>query len=270
MKYIYLILSILFITNCSQAKKKDISIIFRYDDPSIYSNLKVEKKVLTLFQEQNLSLTFAVIPYRCAGEPADLKPQNTVALNQTRANIYQKYISSGTLEVAQHGYSHQTHSSTEWSEFAYMPYKEQVSKVQKGKTLLETLLHTSITSFVPPYNTYDTHTLKTLEALGFLTISADLRGIQPKTSTLVFLSNTITLNQIHETIQKVRNENNAHPFIVVMFHEYNFSKQVFKGIEKPEMTMSQLSQLLSSLKKQKDIHILSLQQAYNKIRTLDE
>lgn len=272
MKFIYLLISVILFTSCLKTKTtdKDITIVFRYDDPSVYSSDPLETKLLQLFQEENLSLTFGVIPYRCAGDPIDIKSQKTLPLNQRKAKLFKPFIKNGTLEIALHGYSHQTISNKEWTEFSHLSYTKQWEKLTKGKQHLEKLTNTTITTFIPPYNTYDINTVKALEFLGFHTISANDDAFKPKKTTLQLLSHTITLDKIQTEINKAREGDSLHPFIVVMFHEYNFSTQVLEGVDKPELTFKEFVTLIQSLKKEKDIHILSLAQAYDKINILSK
>lgn len=268
--YLFILLSLFVLYGCTKHKitDKKINIIFRYDDPSVLTANDIESKVLNIFKEHNLSLTFAVIPYRCAGDPIDPSPQNVLPLNDKKANLFKKFIQNGTLDIALHGYSHQTRSDKFWTEFMGVPYNEQLQKLEKGKKLFETFFSQSIISFVPPYNTYDENTIKALEALHFSTISANLEGIQPKKSKLNFISHTITINKIDEAIEDVKDNDEKESYIVVMFHGYNFSNVKMEGVDKPEITFLELDQLLTRLKKEKNIHIISLSQASKQLKSL--
>jgi len=239
---------------------KNIYIIFRYDDTCVYSNSQIETQLLTLFNKHHFPLTFAVIPYRCEGEPINPSPQKVLPLTTKKSQILQPFIDNGTLEIALHGYSHQTVSTKVWTEFENVSYTTQKKHLIEGKKLLESLFHNTITSFVPPYNTYDTNTISILESLGITTISANLNAPTFQKSKIHFLSHTITLDQIERTIQKEQTKETP-SFIVVMFHEYNFSNISVKGVKKPEITFKEMNTLLTYLKRQKHIHITTLQKA---------
>lgn len=257
---------IIFIVGCSENREKndEINIIFRYDDTSVYTSNEVESKILTIFKEQHLSLSFAVIPYRCEGNPIDTSVQNVIELNTKKVNLLTPYVKDGTLDIVLHGYSHQTTSKDFWTEFENVSYQEQLDKIQKGKVLFEKLFPQDITSFVPPYNTYDINTIKILESLHFNTLSANLDAPILKDSKLNFISNTITINKVDQAIKKAKGKGGVH-FIVVMFHEYNFTDIKMDNVEKPEITFNQLKSLLNTLKETKDINILSLNQASKKL-----
>jgi peptidoglycan/xylan/chitin deacetylase (PgdA/CDA1 family) len=261
--FILLSLTFFVFSSCKKVADKDkvVNIIFRYDDVSVYTSSRLESKILTLFKEHNISLTFAVIPYRCTGEATNIKNTKVLAYPQNKANLLKKYVDNGTLEVALHGYSHQTVSNVEWTEFKNVPYEEQLKNLRKGKKLLEGFFGDNIHSFVPPFNTYDSNTVKALETLNIQAISANPEGIQPKDSKLTFISNTVTIDKIKNEIQKSLAKDRKESFIVVMFHDYNLSPIKLIGVEKAEVTLSGLDILLSDLKKQKNIHFMTLSEA---------
>ena len=264
---VFICIPFLFLS-CSKINNKDkvINIIFRYDDASATTSSSIETKILSLFSKHNLPLTFAIIPYRCTGKTTDINNTEVFTYPQNKANLLKKYIENGTLEVALHGYSHQTISTTEWTEFKNVPYEEQLEKLTKGKKLLESFFGENIYSFVPPYNTYDLNTLKALKTLNIHTISADMQGIHPKNSPLTFLSYTTTLDTLASEIKKTLSYNIKESFIVVMFHQYNLSTLKLPTINKSEITFLELDTLLSNLKKQPNINILSFSKAQEKLQ----
>lgn len=263
MKYLYLLYILILFTSCSKQghHPKEIYLTFRYDDTSMYTTTDVETKILNIFKDHNVSLTFAVIPYRCAGNPIDIKPQKQLPLTLKKANTLKPFVDDGTLEIALHGYSHQTRSTKKWSEFEGVAYQEQFNKLSKGKKLLETLFDTNITSFVPPYNTYDANTIHALEMLDFKVLSANEEALQIQDNYLNYLSHTTTLDKIDDTLKKLQSSDNPYRTLTVMFHEYNFSKVPIKGVHKAETTFKNFTSLIERLKKQKNIHIVSLNQA---------
>ncbi len=239
-------------------KPKDVTVYFRYDDASFCTSDKIEKEVLDIFKKHNMPVTFAVIPYRCTGDPVDIKPQGVKELTGHKVKLLSPYINDGTLSISLHGYSHQSHKKEYWTEFADMPYKEQYEKIKKGKELFKRVFDKNITSFVPPYNAYDKNTVKALEKLGFKTLSANNNGIKPRGSSLEFLSNTITIDKTKDAIYKAHNSKKLNPYIVVMFHEYNFMKQKMKGLDKPELSFKDLDNLLSWIENKKYIHLKAI------------
>ena len=101
------------------------------------------------------------------------------------------------VEVALHGFNHQTNRREEAggnSEFEGLGYDEQYMKISRGKAILENQLGLKITTFVPPWNSYDSTTLRVLEVSGFSTISAGLWGTCEGSSRLSFIPSTCSLS----------------------------------------------------------------------------
>ncbi|MCH7558351.1 MAG: DUF2334 domain-containing protein [Planctomycetes bacterium] len=135
----------------SGPKEKQIIVVFRFDDYSSRSSTDMEVKLIAAFQKHNISCTFGVIPYVHVGDSHDASPQDVVPLTPTKANILNNAIKTGTLEVALHGYSHQTnHKRGGYTEFSGLAYDSQLERITKGKNLLEEMLDTQITIFIPP------------------------------------------------------------------------------------------------------------------------
>ncbi len=263
-KIVFIIfIQLLMFTGCSikDSDDKKITVVFRFDDPSAISSTQTEKKVIHIFKKHNASLTFGVIPYRCAGSTRDTSPQEVVALDLEKSNILSQAVQDGTIEIALHGYSHQMRDTEVWTEFSGLDYESQEDKLFKGKKLLETLIGVSINTFIPPYNTYDLNTLKALETLNFKTISAGIHANISKGSLLNFMPMTIRLHQIKTAVKRARESSDSEPLIVIMFHEYDFLKVEVKGIKKRLITFEELNRYVKWLSKQKDIQITTLSQA---------
>lgn len=258
---------LLMITACNNQidEKKRITVVFRFDDPSALSSTETELKVIDVFREHNASLTFGVIPFKCIGSTRDVSPQELVPLDAKKASILHQAVQEGVVDIALHGYSHQMRDTKLWTEFQGMDYGEQKQRLAKGKNYLETLIGTSIDTFIPPYNTYDLNTLKALESVGFTTLSAGIRGDVSKDSQLKFMPMTIRIHQVKTAIEEARESLDAKPLIVVMFHEYDFLDVKVEGIQKKLITIEDLNQLLTWLRAQHDVDIVSLKNAKKQI-----
>lgn len=265
LNYIYKLLifiSLLFLySGCDNVDKtKDINVVFRFDDPSELSSTETELKVITAFREHNASLTFGIIPFKCAGSTRDTSPQDVVPLSKEKSALLKKAIQEGTIDIALHGYSHQIRDTKVWTEFSGLQYEHQLEKLSKGKKYLEQMMGTDISIFIPPYNTYDLNTLKALEALNFSTISADIKGPVANIK-LNYMPMTIKLHQIDEAVAKARASVEKNPLIVVMFHEYDFLDVEIEGITNRTISFEELNQHLKWLKSQNNIRIISMTQA---------
>jgi len=265
--YLRTVLSILLVytflfTGCSGQKinEKQINVVFRFDDPSALSSTEIELKVIKAFREHNASVTFGVIPYKCANT-RDTSPQELFALDKKKGALLKQVADEGVVDIALHGYSHQMRKSKIWTEFSGMDYDSQYDKLSKGKKLLEDLMGKPISTFIPPYNSYDLNTLKALEKLGFTILSAGIYEEVPKVSTLKFMPEMIRLHQLRDAVKQARISSDKQPVIIVMFHQYDFMDVKIKGIDKRIITFSEFNDLLDWLTSQKDVRILSLTQA---------
>ncbi len=264
--FAFLFIYVFILTGCNSQTvgEKQINVVFRFDDPSALSSTETELKVIDIFREHNVSLTFGVIPFKCAGSTRDTSPQDLVSLTVEKGDLLRKVVEEGIVDIALHGYSHQMREYETWTEFTGMDYARQLDKLSKGKKLLEEMIGTTVTTFIPPYNTYDLNTLKALEVLGFSILSAGIGGEVTNDSKLDYMPMTIRLHQIQRAVQQARASSDKQPLIVVMFHEYDFMDQEVQDIEKRIITFEELENHVSWLTSQNDVRVLSMNQA-NKI-----
>ena len=231
-------------TSKSEEEKK-INIIFRYDDYSSRSHTDVEMRIIDIFREYDASITFGVIPFVCAGSSLDPSHQDTVQLPSDKAKILRTEYENGILDIALHGYSHQTTNSEYPSEFSGVDYQKQVESLTNGKLFLENAINAPVTTFIPPWNSYGPKTLTILEELNFSVLSADMGGLGDKDSNLFFVPSTTDLHHIEDAVYIARNSSDAQPVIVILFHSYDF-KEASK--DRGKITFQELSDQLEWLK----------------------
>jgi peptidoglycan/xylan/chitin deacetylase (PgdA/CDA1 family) len=239
-------------------KEKQIIVVFRYDDYSSLSSTELELSLINTFQKYKIACTFGIIPFTVSNH-LNSSPQNVFPLSQPKAMILRNAMKDGTLEIAQHGYSHKTTPEKGvYSEFYGLDYNSQLQKIEKGKKYLEELLHTKINTFIPPFNSYDLNTIRVLEKLNFSCISSSLDGDATEFSKLCFLPKTCNLLQLQNAVKTARNIRDSQPIIVVLFHEYDFLE-----IDKIQgkFTYQELLDLLNWITSQKDIHVMTINQA---------
>ena len=186
-----------------------ITIVFRYDDYSSRSATALERHIIAAFQKHGVCCTFGIIPFVKAVNYLDVQPQAGIPLTAAKAAMARNAIQAGAMDAAQHGYSHQTLQSQPggWhTSFVGLDYDSQLYKIRTGKVFLDEMLHTKLTTFIPPFNSYDPNTLKALEKLDFQCLSANLSGEATTTTTLKILPATCTLAQIREVIHYARED----------------------------------------------------------------
>ena len=243
-----------------------ITIVFRYDDYSSRSATDLERHIIATFQKHGVCCTFGIIPFVKAVNYLDVQPQAGVPLTTAKAEMARNAIKAGAMDPAQHGYSHQTLQSQPggWhTSYAGLDYDSQLYKIRTGKVFLDEMLHTKITTFIPPFNSYDTNTLRALEKLDFQCLSANLSGETVATTTLKILPATCTLAQIREVIHYAREIIDYHPMICVLFHQYDFvgtenTIEAEKSLHK--ISLQEFDDLLSWITSQNDLRVRSISQ----------
>ena len=254
--------SFVFGTQASVPEEKQITVVFRFDDYSSRSPTDIEYKIIDAFKKYNISCTFGVIPYITAGDVHDTSIQDVVPLTPMKADILKNAIKAG-VEVALHGYSHQTIrkiSAGRHTEFSGLDYDSQVKKIAKGKTFLEGMLDMRVTGFIPPWSTYDSNTIRALEKLGFEYISTDGFCNAKKSSLLKFLPVTCSILHVRDAVKLARHIPGAEPIVVVLFHPHDFIEvNKLHG----RFTYAEFVELLAWLTSQKDIYVRTINQTIN-------
>lgn len=266
---LFLILTLTFLPKAADASdEKKITVVFRYDDYSASSSTGLELKLIDSFKKSKVPVTFAVIPYVCPNVE-DPRPQNVTPLTREKARILKDAIKEGILEVALHGYSHQTISGKadgNYTEFFGLDMGSQIQKITKGKNLLEELLGVQISTFVPPWNSYDLNTIEVLEETGFRNISAARIGVAKEFSQLRFLPATCLPDGVEAAVELARRIPDNNSIIVILVHGYDF---VEEDREKGKLKYSDFVELLTWVTSQKDIRISTIDGATQMIGGLD-
>jgi peptidoglycan/xylan/chitin deacetylase (PgdA/CDA1 family) len=196
-----------------QLQAADVTVVFRYDDYSAASDTAIEVRLVDAFSRRHIPFVVGVIP--CVGATDG---QDGSVLPSEKVAILREAVQTGTVDVTMHGYSHQ--KTGPWTEFAGLPYDEQLQRLERGRALLEDALGVQVTTFVPPYNAYDEATLRAMEHLRFTCLSAGKLGFDDERS-LCFLPSTCGLANARRTIESARQAPSAR-IVVILFHPYDF------------------------------------------------
>lgn len=243
--------------NNSSASSKTIKVAFRFDDYSTSSNTEIEMRILQAFSDSGVPVTFAVIPFEAAGY-ADGKISNPTPLCNEKAQILKRAAESNLLEVALHGYTHGSIRTGDPAEFIGYGVEHQKARIIEGKSLLENITGFPVVTFVPPWNQYDNDTLSALESAKFMLLSARADAPFHGNSTLAFLPATTGVRHARKAIEAARNEPGDN-IVVILLHEYDFSEiDSIRGC----INFDEFLQLLTWIKRQVDVDILSLAQVY--------
>jgi len=234
-----------------------IRFVIRLDDPSATSNRIVEERILDALTRHGLCATFAVIPFNIGEFPL------------TRASAEQMLaaVTQGTLEVAQHGYMHSNPKlSTSSNEFEGISEAQQRESILAGKALLESVFERPIVGFVPPFNCYDTTTLKILEQAGFAYLSSNLQR-PPRISTpLRMLPLTCRLRRVREAVSEARRFDRLNPVVTLVMHHYDFPEE---GENPIIQSYEEFDTLLAWIGNQRDIRVMTLDGLANELSPRD-
>ena len=237
----------------STAQPVKINIAFRFDDPAADSDHSLEIAILDSFARHHLPLTVAVVPFS--------RIQNTL-VPVTAKNIphlLQAYR-SGHIEIAQHGYVHESQSemqNDEMSKFVGVTEVRQLAYMREGLTQLRNVFGNTISGFVPPFNSMDATTMAVAHTLGFSYISAGWHLPAEHCGLPLLLPRTCLIYQLQQAIEEARLRLAMSPTIIVVLHHFNFREF---GLDRAATDIATFDQLLAWLAKQPDITVRPLRE----------
>ena len=206
-----------------------LKIVFRYDDFTLRNDL-LNENVVRMFHKHHIPLVLGVIPCN-NNEDINLQP-NYSFLSKLKVSVQ-----SGYVEVALHGLNHTKQAN---GEFGALTIEEQYRRMSKGKNILDSIFESKITTtFIPPWNAYDSNTLKVMQKLGFNSISSALCIGQSWTNSRISYYPE-TIEDFGTLLSVLEHNKNRDGVVVVMFHRYTF-KKIF--------TLAQLDSLLTKINK---------------------
>ena len=140
-----------------------IHVVFRLDDPRPVCD-SVSMRVVQLFNAKQVPLTIAMVPCDSC--------ENTIAIPISTNSQYIAAIQQDNVELALHGLTHQNINGA--GEFGGLDSIEALRRIAKGKQALQAIFDKQITTFIPPFNAYNEHTLTAMRMHGMNVISADM------------------------------------------------------------------------------------------------
>ena len=219
-------------------------IIIRFDDYGVWCNkdwLQIEEEIISLHEKYDVKLICAVIPdsrypltkhiyspqfYPDSVEGSFSNPYPLCG-DCRRVELLRESTKRGITEVALHGYYHPKGYSNigKNTEFYHVPYDVQYKKILYGKIKLDSLFCTTVTTFIPPHNTYDNLTLDLLHEFGFNCVSAKLNDYDaPCDNRLSIRYLWQTSVDVEDFLKVLRlNHYNSEPVQVLALHHTNFT-----------------------------------------------
>lgn len=194
-----------------------VNVVFRYDDPHLRMD-SVNMRVVQLFNTMEVPLSIAVVP--CDNEGYPILPSK-------EDSLYISELQSNNIEIALHGLTHQNINNQ--GEFGGLDSLESIHRIANGKAILENTLQKEVTTFIPPFNAYNSFTEEAMKQSDLSILSADkfnkatCGGIQYFPETLGHL-----IKQKGMWIAAryaILNCNQENAICVVMFHAYDLPNE---------------------------------------------
>ncbi|MBS2099085.1 DUF2334 domain-containing protein [Carboxylicivirga linearis] len=221
-----LIVSLLSIALFSlKASECKVKIIFRYDDYSSDSDTKLEEQLFKLFKENDIPLVVGVIPFHKSEEDF-MEADSSKGLSDDKTELLDRYIKYGIVEVGLHGFSHFNNSIdiNNKSEFKGLHYSKQHQLISSGKTYLDSVFNIDCRTFIPPWNSYDSTTVKVLKELDFKIVSSNINhDFSFNDDSILFMPYQSDIDEVDSYLVNAESlQANTQKYIVVLFHSYDF------------------------------------------------
>ncbi len=213
-----------------------LRVVLRYDDLTSQTAWEPEERLIEVCRRHGLRATLAVIP-------ALLEPADTRKLSALRSAA-----AEGVIEIAQHGWDHyyRIDYPRERTELVGRPAADQMQRIERGRQRLEEYLETRVTTFIPPWNSYDATTVGALRKLQFATLSAGRRGLIPGPGRpLYVLPATCEALELRRAVAEMRAAGQG-GVLVVQWHPYDFAPR-------GPVTLAELDETLAWLAAQSDV-----------------
>ena len=238
---------------------KKIKIAFRLDDPSAISPIDIEKNLIDIFSHHELSCTFGVIPNVTLGNFRDTDPADTLTLPDEKIQIFKQAAKNNILDIALHGYEHKTivTDCNEHSEFRGADLNSQLTKIRVGKNLLEQQIETTISTFIPPWNTYDENTLNALIHNKITCISSNRYQPYSQKTNINFIPITIEFPDLKSAVDTARINKDSEPNIIILMHPYDFKES---GDNRAQYNCQDVYELLHWINQQDDLDVFTVSQ----------
>lgn len=189
------------------------NVVFRLDDPRPVCD-SVSMRVVQLFNAKQVPLTIAMIP--CDSS------ENIITPSISTNSQYIDAIQQDNIELALHGLTHQNINGA--GEFGGLDSTEAVRRIAKGRQALQAIYDKEISTFIPPFNAWNEHTLTAMRMHGMNVISADM--FTPIYADVHYFSETLGHLMAQKGMWRAAEEaimgcEEKDAVCVVMFHAYD-------------------------------------------------
>lgn len=121
-------------------------------------------RTIALFNDKQIPLTIAIVP--CDSNENHILPVSD------KDSVFIAAVNSENIEIALHGLTHKyVHNK---GEFGDLDANESLRRITKGISVLQSIFDKKISTFIPPFNAWNEHTLTAMRVHGMNVISADM------------------------------------------------------------------------------------------------
>lgn len=169
--------------------------------------------------------------------------------------MYITELSSENIEIVLHGLTHQDINHN--GEFGGLDSIESMLRIKQGKFVLQTAVHKEITTFIPPFNSYNSYAERAMLQNGISILSADIYN-KAYHEELQYYPETLGHLMEQKGIwcaarEAIMNCYEPNAICVVMFHAYDLPE---------ERTWRILEQLLDDCKQSQSVELYTFQSLY--------
>lgn len=270
-------------------KKSKIYIIVRNDDVCALSNSAKERRILGIFEKYNVPQVISVIP-KITEDPHDCRCNKFHALeeNPEIVDLIREYHNKGLVEIAQHGYTHQTdtlhpsrQSNGDKPEFykgidrnwlAYSPehpegysefngLSEDIARkhISEGRKYLESRFGVHLSTFVFPWDRLNNTNLQILSDRGFENVLCSRHSTYSGPLLLMdYCLRDYEIMKLPDLVEKLCEQNR--PVIVqVTYHSWMFD----------DKDMDELDQMLEHVTEVERVTFIKANQIANLVPSLN-
>jgi hypothetical protein len=248
------------------ADRPPIPVVFRCDDfcavagdPRPAELQETQRGIVEAFRRRSVPLTIGVIPRVRRASPNDAPVHSRLAPDDPTAVLLREVIADGRFEVSLHGLTHAPNRFVGDSEWIGLPRSEQVEGLREGRRILaEALGRDTVSTFAPPWNSFDLNTVVALSETGFTHLSGDVGVVRSEPfrrrsraerdyMDLAIVPSTCSLLELDAALEGARRDAPG-TIVVAIFHPYDFREyrpagdpNVFLGVGDLDRILAQLS-----------------------------
>ena len=168
-----------------------------------------------------------------------------------------------SIEISQHGHSHQNRATKNQSfttfspsEFKGCPVEQQVDLIKTGKFLLDSIFIPQDRGFVPPWNSFDYNTLLATEQLRFRYISAGWEVPEKHNARSVkIIPRTTQVSELRQKIEQYKLYSPLNPLLVAVLHHYDF---IESGSDAARFSLHEFEETIKKATSSEYVNMISL------------